>query len=651
MQQFGRTPWEGKLLGVRIAEVDLDPLIGGLVRIDLVGLTENAAREKLLQGISRKRAKPTAEPAFPGERPRTVAEKPRFPGALPPIWNVPLHRNPNFTGRTALLERLHEALTSGEPAALTQAIAGLGGIGKTQLALEYAYRHASEYQTVWWVRADEPATLASDYAAMASRLGVLEKGHAADVPGLVEMAKAWLERHGGWLLVFDNAQAPERVRDYLPQGATGHAIVTSRNPSWRGTATALEMPVLERGESVAFLLKRSGQEDHESADALAEALGDFPLALEQAGAYIEENAETLRGYFDLYQSHPKRLLSEFGKPADYPDTVATTWDLSIEQVREASLASVDLLNLLAFVAPEGIPKAMLQAGAEHLPKALGGALGDPSGTNDLIRPLRAYSLVEVSGDLLSVHRLVQVVTRDRLEAAEQQAWAGTAVQIVDGYFHFDQSDPATWEPSGALPPHALAAAGHAEPVKAAPDTTARLLNRAGLYLKQTAQLDPACDALQRALAIDEAVYGPDHPNVAIDVNNLGFVLRALGEPRRGAGGLRAGAGDRRGGLRPGPSERGDRRQQPGGRAAGPGGPRPGSGGLRAGAGDRRGGLRPGPSERGEKRQQPGARAAGPGGPRRGSGGLRAGAGDRRGGLRPGPSERGDRRQQPGECAA
>jgi hypothetical protein len=151
---------KGTLLPVRVRECDLKGLLPQIIYIDLVGLDETAAQDALLAGVRRERAKPTAPPGFPGVIPRSVPQRPRFPGALPPIWNISHLRNPNFTGRESLLAQLRAALASGQPAALTQAISGLGGVGKTQLAVEYVYRYAAEYDVVWWVRAEEPATLA-----------------------------------------------------------------------------------------------------------------------------------------------------------------------------------------------------------------------------------------------------------------------------------------------------------------------------------------------------------------------------------------------------------------------------------------------------------------------------------------------------------
>jgi tetratricopeptide (TPR) repeat protein len=459
---------------------------------------------------------------------RAVPERPRPPAALPPISNLPHLRNPNFTGRGDLLAQLCSALTSGQPAALIQAIHGLGGVGKTQLAVEYAYRHAADYDLVWWVRAEEPAALAADYAALAGPLDLPQKDEP-DQRLMVQAVRRELGQRTGWLLIFDNARRPEDLRPYLPSGGAGHVLVTSRYSAWRDVAKPLTVQVWERLESVAFLLKRTGQTDETAADALAEALGDLPLALAQAGAYIETNRTTFADYLELFQSRRTELWEDERPPLDYPHTVATTWSLAMDQVRQDSPAGADLLNLCAFLAPDDIPQTLLSEGGEHLPQPLSATVTDPLAMNKAVAALLQYSLMEKTGDTLSLHRLVQAVARDRLLEDDHPTWAEAAVRLVNDAFPFDSDDVRTWPVCARLLPHALTTAGHAEVLQVASEATGRLLNQAGLYLSGRAEFAQAKAAYERALAIGEAILGPDHPNVAIRVNNLGGVLQDLGD--------------------------------------------------------------------------------------------------------------------------
>jgi tetratricopeptide (TPR) repeat protein len=463
-------------------------------------------------------------------------------GLLPEIWNTPHRRNPNFTGRDVLLKDLHDSLTSGEYAAVNQAISGLGGVGKTQLAVEYAYRYAADYRLVWWLRAEDPATLAADYAGLADRLNLPEK-NSPDQWEIIRAVRTWLEHNPGWLLIFDNAQQPRDLHDpanperqYLPSSPTGHVIITSRNPQWGGIARSFPVKPFERPESIRFLSDRTGQRDDRATDLLAEQLGDLPLALEQAGAYIAETpGSTIAKYLDLFQKRHAELLNH-GKPLlDYKDSVDTTWRISMDKIRSENenttnenAAAADLLNLFAFFAPDTIPLALLEKREKYLPASLGPIVNDTIKRGDALTLLRRYSLVESSCDTISLHRLVQLVTRDRLDASGKKLWSAAAVLVVDDAFDYQRDNMRTWQECLPLLPHAQSVADHAEQLGVLLPITSLLLNKIGSYLQKLAELQEAKRCFERALAIDEKEYGLENTIVARDVNNLGGVLHDLG---------------------------------------------------------------------------------------------------------------------------
>ena len=447
------------------------------------------------------------------------------PGAtkkLPP-------RNPSFTGRDQLLRDLRTALISGGPAALTQAISGLGGVGKTQLAAEYAHRYAGQYEVVWWVRAEEPAMIAEEYAQLAAALKLPEKGEA-DQRLAVEAVRSWLSRHDRWLLVFDNVNEPKTLTPFLPHPRTGHILITSRNPSWRGVATPLPVPTLERDESVKLLLDRTHQSDKPAAERLAEALGDLPLALVQAAATIEETHSTIATYYSVFGDHQRELLLR-GVPTDYPAPVATTWGLALQEAQRASPIAVDLLSVCAFLAPDDIPREGLADAAEHghLPESLSGALSDPFLLDEAVAVLRRYSFIEVHEGALTVHRLVQAVVRDRLSPEDRRIWVEAAVRLVDHEFPESSADVETWPTCARWLPHALAAAGHAESLGVAREVRARLLARFAVYLQGRAAFAEAKGYLEQALALEEAEHGKADPRVAAVLRSLGSVLHDLGD--------------------------------------------------------------------------------------------------------------------------
>lgn len=510
-----------KFIPVRVRSCEVEGLLRPIIYIDLVGLDEARALEALLEGVKR-------DPDVA----RVTGQRPKWPrvsqGTLPAIWNVPYRRNPNFTGRGNLLADLRTTLTSGIPAALTQAMHGLGGVGKTQLALEYAYRHKCDYDIVWWVRSEDSSTLASDYASLAERLD-LAVDDPSNQPEIVKAVRCHLGRIGGWLLIFDNAPTPDDVKPYLPQGENGHMVITSRESDWSGMASSLEVRVWSRTESVAFLLRRTGSDDGNAADRLAEALGDFPLALEQAGAYVRKASKSLADYTKLYQKHRQDLL-ELGKPAtDYEATVATTWEISFQALREHSRAGADLLNLCAFFAPDDIPLDMIRTGAEFLPEPLSGVVQDELRFDEAVMALAHYSLLDSTDGMLSIHRLVQAATRHRLDGNSQRKWAETAIHLMDYAFPRDSWDVLTWEHCDSLLPHSLTSADFGEALHIVPCETGRILNEAGLYLRGRAELGEARKLFDRAIRIGQATLGRNHAEVAVWMSNLGNVLQAAGD--------------------------------------------------------------------------------------------------------------------------
>jgi tetratricopeptide (TPR) repeat protein len=457
-------------------------------------------------------------------------------------WNVPYPRNPFFTGREELLARLSTVLQTMPAAALTQpqAISGLGGIGKTQIAIEYVYRSHADYQAVFWARADTHENMISDYVSIAELLQLPEKD-AQDQMLAVHAVKKWLSTHEKWLLILDSADELTMVREFLPLRHTGHLLLTTRAPAMGQVAQRIEVEQMEEEVGALFLLRRVSllspdlsleqavPGDREAAYELTRELDGLPLALDQAGAYIEETPSSVQDYLRLYRQQRGALLARRGgRLADHPESVGTTWSLSFEQIRHLHPSAADLLRVCAFLHHDAIPEALFTSGGSHLGPLLRVIATDEIAFDKAVSALYAYSLVhrDLRNKTLSLHRLVQDVLKHEMSKKTQRMWTKRVVLALNAAF--PEVEFTTWERCQAYLPHALVCDMLIRSHGLVLAEAASLLNRAGWYLDEHAQFAQAESLYQRALAIREKVLGPDHPDTSAILNNLGLLYRAQG---------------------------------------------------------------------------------------------------------------------------
>src|SRR4051795_6792631 len=389
----GQAKAEGRIVPVLVEPVTLPPLYAPLISLDLTGLDEAAAATRLRERLAGGRptrppplpppdpapgdgpgGRPTGPPPFPHRDPALSdgpGGRPGFAGRLPGVWRVP-PRNPRFTGRDGMLAELRRRLHAGEGTLVVQALYGLGGVGKTQLAIEYAHRFAADYDLVWWLDAQQPVLIPDQLAALAARLDMAPGATVADT---VDRLLAELRRRGRWLLVFDNAERPGDVAGYRPGGA-GHVLITSRSPGWGALGGRLEGDVLGPAGTVARLRARIPALGEELADQLAAELGDLPLAAAQAAGYLEQTDLPPADYLRRFRAHRATLLAR-GDVVGYSGRIDTTWALSVHRLREEDPAAVQLLQLAALLAPDPIPLALVGDHADLLGEPLRTIAADP----------------------------------------------------------------------------------------------------------------------------------------------------------------------------------------------------------------------------------------------------------------------------------
>jgi len=440
---------------------------------------------------------------------------------------------PLFKGRDTFLTDLHDRLAkpagsgsgSGRPRATVSAhvLHGLGGVGKTRAAIEYAWRFAEGYGALLFVSARSSAELRARLADLADVLEI-ETLETAVEPRLHKVLD-WLDAHPGWLLILDNVDTKEAAAEaqgLLAQLTAGHVLITSRIANWRAGIDCLDLHVLAEVDGVAFLLERTSHRryspgDEATAAVIARELDGLALALEQAGAYIDKGHHSFAEYLRLWKlKRPEVLAWHDEGLTGYPVSVAVTWETTFAQLKEPEGV---LLRVLSWLAPEPIPLLLLET------EPVAGALPD---ARDALTGLSNYSLVRfaLEGDLVEVHRLVQEITRRRSTEAECAAALETALAAVavTALAPGDPSDVRNWGVWRPLAPHVEAVVWHTDGTRVAKPTSS-LMNNLGLYLQARGQFSAAEPLYRRALAIDERSYGPDHPDVATDLNNLALLLQ------------------------------------------------------------------------------------------------------------------------------
>jgi tetratricopeptide (TPR) repeat protein len=475
-----------------------------------------------------------AQPAPPSDvATPTVASNPE--STLPYLWGLPQNRNRCFTGREELLRDMQTALAKDRRVAL----AGLGGMGKTQTALEYAYRHLEDYTHIFWVKAEQPDELMADYAAIATNLQ-LPGYQQTEQPAVAKAFQRWLAAQEGWLLILDNADDVAMVKPWLPVGLRGHLMLTTRAQALGTVAQRLDLKQLLPEDGALLLLRRAklvaetealddaDAEDRVVALTLTAELDGLPLALDQAGAYIEEQCLTLAEYLELYQEEKTTLLATRGQLADDHPSVIVTFALAFQKVAEQSAAAADLVRVCAFLAPDDIPEELFTVGAAELGKHLSPAASQKKVLNEALAAATRYSLVSRNrqAKTLAIHRLVQEALRAEINEEGQKRWAERVVNATTETF--PRGDYENWPQCQRLITHAEVATQLINKYCVESKTAALLLSRTAFYFEGKGRYNDAEPLFLEALAMRKRLLGNKHPDVATSLNKLASLYHHQG---------------------------------------------------------------------------------------------------------------------------
>jgi tetratricopeptide (TPR) repeat protein/transcriptional regulator with XRE-family HTH domain len=453
--------------------------------------------------------------------------------------NIPYLRNPYFTGREEVLQRLQKALVSHKSgdSHKIRAISGMGGIGKTQVALEFAYRYADEYDAVLWVHAED-STLKADVVKLAETLHLPDREKLN--PFLArEAVKGWLQDHDRWLLIFDNVENVANVFNILPNRYCGSVILTTRFQNADPHMRSLEMEKMSLLEGKTFLLRRTRNENEDETreanlpaseraalTTLWETMDGLPLALDQAGAYIKMAQCSFQEYVNLYRKHRRDLLREReAHIPEHPDAVATTWDVSFQQIERENPAAAEFLRLCAFLAPDAIPEKLIIWGTTHCTAPLQKLAASEKLLKDVIKLLYSYSLIQrdAATQMLLIHRLVQAALIDAMSIEVREVWKRRVLRILNTAFP-EASFEAPFEElrrCGQLLPHIQSSALEIEyePIATQLEAAA-LFERAGSYLREQGQYAEAETLLRLSLTLREHHLSPDDLALATSLSNL-----------------------------------------------------------------------------------------------------------------------------------
>jgi transcriptional regulator with XRE-family HTH domain len=487
--------------------------------------------------------------------------------AGPRIWNAP-RRNTDFTGRDDILRRLHDDLASdGAAVVLARAVYGLGGVGKTQIALEYAHRFKSNYDLIWWINAEQPQEVSLTLAELAGRLGLQISNSAEAAATVLDQLRR--DIRGRWLLIFDNAEDPEELDPFLPTGS-GHIIITSRNQGWTRHAEPLELDVFTREETVAHLMRHVPGLSAADAQRVSEAVGDLPLAVEQAAAWLAETRMPPARYAAWLETQAATALG-LNKPFDYAMPVVATWNLSFDRLKQRSPAAIRLLQILAFCSPGPIDMDLLYS--DEMNECLlpfDETLSEKLMLGRVIRDISRFALVTVDQgtNSLQIHRLVQAVIRSQLSQQEQVAARHEVHKILTGARprQGETDDPANWSTYDIIWPHLVPSLAdecddprtrqllidwvryqwkHGEfesgialgrrleklwtkALGADHEQTLHLQFQIGNILRSLGRFTAARELNTYVLERQRTLLGADHPHALITANGLAADVRALG---------------------------------------------------------------------------------------------------------------------------
>lgn len=436
-----------------------------------------------------------------------------------------------YTYRNDFILKILEKLKENKVAVIT----GLGGIGKTQLAANYITNYINEYKLIGWINASDAVSIQNSYIELVEKLDLGFLDTNINQNTILRYVKNWLENNDKWLIVYDNIKNPKELNELLPNPINGHVIITSQNAKWSKFNPTIEVTKLTNGESINFLMKRAEKDYENSMEELVLLLDNFPLALEHAASYVHKTSRSFSYYLNKFKSRKVEMLNKAKKPEDYNHTIATTWEIALDEIKENCPDAIEFLYFISFLAPDDIPLEMLKLEKESDINIIE-ILRDDFRIDDVIENLLNYSLISCNNNctnMINIHRLVQIVVRYKLSQEIKEEWCKNVINIFNQIFIDDRNDLSSQSHFKELLPHAIQVIENAINLGIKNKELAFLCENVGLLLNEIADYSKAIKILRYGLNIGKKIFDYNSKDIAKHIINLGLAEKLSGNISEG----------------------------------------------------------------------------------------------------------------------
>lgn len=436
-----------------------------------------------------------------------------------------------YTYRNEFILKILKQLKENKVAVIT----GLGGIGKTQLAANYISNYINEYNLIGWINASDALSIQNSYIELVEKLdsGFLDTNVNQNT--ILRYVKNWLENNDKWLIIYDNVKNPKELNELLPNPINGHVIITSQNAKWPKFNPTIEVIKLTNKESINFLMKRAEKDYETDMEELVLLLDNFPLALEHAASYVHKTSRAFSYYLNKFKSRKSEMLSKAKRPEDYNHTIATTWEIAFDEIKENCPDAIEFLYFISFLAPDDIPLEMLKLEEESDINIIE-ILSDDFRIDDVIENLLNYSLINCNNNctnMINIHRLVQIVVRYKLSQNIEEEWCENNINIFNEILRNNRNDLSNQSHFKELLPHAIQVIENAINIGIKSKELAFLCENVGLLLNEIADYAKAIKILKYGLNIGKKIFDYNSEDIAKYIINLGLVEKLSGNISEG----------------------------------------------------------------------------------------------------------------------